>query len=108
MFLLLTGYRAGPFHHWRYFHLLDMTKQREWRIHGTSGRCAETLGRVAGLGINDSRSGNKSVAGTPMFLLLTGYRAGPFHHWRYFHLLDMTKQQKKEESVEGSEPPSQS
>lgn len=36
------------------------------------------------------------VAGTPMFLILTGYRAGPFHHWRYFHLLDLTKQQRKE------------
>lgn len=36
------------------------------------------------------------VAGTPMFLILTGYRAGPFHHWRYFHLLDMSKQQRKE------------
>lgn len=36
------------------------------------------------------------VAGTPMFLVLTGYRAGPFHHWRYFHLLDMSKQQRKE------------
>ncbi|KAJ5551312.1 hypothetical protein N7535_000740 [Penicillium sp. DV-2018c] len=36
------------------------------------------------------------VAGTPMFLILTGYRAGPFHHWRYFHLLDMTKKQRKE------------
>ncbi|KAE8410435.1 HAD-like protein [Aspergillus pseudocaelatus] len=36
------------------------------------------------------------VAGTPMFLLLTGYRAGPFHHWRYFQLLDLSKQQRKE------------
>ncbi|KAJ5172148.1 hypothetical protein N7492_004741 [Penicillium capsulatum] len=35
------------------------------------------------------------VAGTPMFLLLTGYRAGPFHHWRYFQLLDYTKQDRK-------------
>lgn len=35
------------------------------------------------------------VAGTPMFLLLTGYRAGPFHHWRYFQLLDFTKQERK-------------
>jgi hypothetical protein len=25
--------------------------------------------------------------GVPMFLLLTGYRAGPFQHWRYFQLL---------------------
>ncbi|KAJ5679078.1 hypothetical protein N7462_007322 [Penicillium macrosclerotiorum] len=35
------------------------------------------------------------VAGTPMFLILTGYRGGPFHHWRYFQLLDFTKQQRK-------------
>lgn len=35
------------------------------------------------------------VAGTPMFLVLTGYRAGPFHHWRYFQLLDFTKQERK-------------
>jgi hypothetical protein len=25
--------------------------------------------------------------GVPLFLLLTGYRAGPFQHWRYFQLL---------------------
>lgn len=36
------------------------------------------------------------VAGTPMFLVLTGYRAGPFHHWRYFQLLDLSKQQRKQ------------
>lgn len=36
------------------------------------------------------------VAGTPMFLVLTGYRAGPFHHWRYFQLLELTKPQRKE------------
>ncbi|KAF7716294.1 Uncharacterized protein PECH_005052 [Penicillium ucsense] len=36
------------------------------------------------------------VAGTPMFLVLTGYRAGPFHHWRYFQLLDSTKQERKD------------
>ena len=35
------------------------------------------------------------VAGTPMFLVLTGYRGGPFHHWRYFQLLDFTKQERK-------------
>lgn len=40
------------------------------------------------------------VAGTPMFLVLTGYRAGPFHHWRYFQLLDLSKQQRKE-SIRG-------
>ena len=31
------------------------------------------------------------VAGTPIFLFLTGYRAGPLHHWRYFKLLDYSK-----------------
>lgn len=35
------------------------------------------------------------VAGTPMFLVLTGYRGGPFHHWRYFKLLDLTKKERK-------------
>ncbi|KAF9732851.1 hypothetical protein PMIN06_005740 [Paraphaeosphaeria minitans] len=32
--------------------------------------------------------------GVPMFLLLTGYRAGPLQHWRYFKLLDFNKQQR--------------
>lgn len=35
------------------------------------------------------------VAGVPMFLILTGYRAGPFHHWRYFQLAGFTKDQRK-------------
>lgn len=35
------------------------------------------------------------IAGTPMFLVLTGYRAGPFHHWRYFKLLEFTKKERK-------------
>lgn len=35
------------------------------------------------------------VAGTPMFLILTGYRAGPFHHWRYFNFLGFTKKERK-------------
>ena len=35
------------------------------------------------------------VAGTPMFLLITGYRAGPLHHWRYFKLLEFTKKERK-------------
>ena len=34
------------------------------------------------------------VAGTPMFLILTGYRAGPLQHWRYFKLLDCTKKER--------------
>jgi hypothetical protein len=33
--------------------------------------------------------------GVPIFLILTGYRAGPFHHWRYYHLLDLTKKERK-------------
>ncbi len=35
------------------------------------------------------------LAGTPIFLVLTGYRAGPFHHWRYFKLLGFTKKERK-------------
>ena len=35
------------------------------------------------------------IVGTPVFLLLTGYRAGPFHHWRYFRLLGLTRQERK-------------
>lgn len=34
------------------------------------------------------------VAGTPMFLIMTGYRAGPLHHWRYFKLLGFTKKER--------------
>jgi len=34
------------------------------------------------------------VAGTPMFLIITGYRAGQLHHWRYFKLLDFTKKER--------------
>ncbi|KAI1979041.1 hypothetical protein LOZ53_004785 [Ophidiomyces ophidiicola] len=34
--------------------------------------------------------------GTPLFLVLTGYRAGPFHHWRYFQLRDFSKADRKE------------
>jgi hypothetical protein len=36
------------------------------------------------------------VIGTPFFLVLTGARAGPFHHWRYFKLLGLTKKERKE------------
>ncbi|RYN19166.1 hypothetical protein AA0113_g8767 [Alternaria arborescens] len=32
--------------------------------------------------------------GVPIFLLLTGYRAGPFQHWRYFQLLGYDKKQR--------------
>ncbi|KAJ4347190.1 uncharacterized protein N0V89_011129 [Didymosphaeria variabile] len=32
--------------------------------------------------------------GVPLFLLLTGYRAGPLQHWRYFKLLDFNKQER--------------
>ncbi|KAL8950091.1 MAG: hypothetical protein Q9222_003855 [Ikaeria aurantiellina] len=34
------------------------------------------------------------VAGTPMFLLLTGYRAGPLHHWRYFKMLGFSSKER--------------
>ncbi|KAG8529468.1 uncharacterized protein KY384_006105 [Bacidia gigantensis] len=34
------------------------------------------------------------VVGTPIFLLLTGYRAGPLHHWRYFKFLNFSKKER--------------
>jgi len=34
------------------------------------------------------------VLGVPIFLFLTGYRAGPLHHWRYFKLLDVDRKTK--------------
>ena len=34
--------------------------------------------------------------GVPIFLVITGYRAGPFHHWRYFKLLGLTKKERKD------------
>lgn len=34
-------------------------------------------------------------AGVPLFLILTGYRAGPFQHWRYFKLLGLNKKERK-------------
>lgn len=35
------------------------------------------------------------VVGIPIFLLLTGYRAGPFNHWRLFKLRGYDKKQRK-------------
>lgn len=35
------------------------------------------------------------IAGTPVFLILTGYRGGPFHHWRYFKFLGYNKKERK-------------
>lgn len=35
-------------------------------------------------------------AGVPLFLFLTGYRAGPFHHWRYFKLRGFDKKERKQ------------
>jgi hypothetical protein len=32
--------------------------------------------------------------GVPLFLLLTGYRAGPLQHWRYFNLLGYDRKQR--------------
>lgn len=32
--------------------------------------------------------------GVPLFLLLTGYRAGPLQHWRYFNLRDFDRKQR--------------
>lgn len=37
------------------------------------------------------------VIGTPFFLVLTGARGGPFHHWRYFRLLGLNKKERKEQ-----------
>ena len=34
--------------------------------------------------------------GVPIFLLLTGYRAGPFHHWRYFKLLGLSRKERED------------
>lgn len=34
--------------------------------------------------------------GVPLFLVLTGYRAGPFQHWRYFHLLGFDRKQREQ------------
>ena len=36
------------------------------------------------------------IIGIPIFLVLTGYRAGPLQHWRYFKLLDLSKKEKNE------------
>lgn len=33
--------------------------------------------------------------GVPLFLWLTGYRAGPLQHWRYFELRDLGKEEKR-------------
>ncbi|RAL60634.1 hypothetical protein DID88_009952 [Monilinia fructigena] len=37
------------------------------------------------------------IVGTPAFLVLTGARAGPLHHWRYFKLRGLTKKERKRE-----------
>ncbi|USW56221.1 hypothetical protein Slin15195_G095400 [Septoria linicola] len=34
--------------------------------------------------------------GVPLFLILTGYRAGPLMHWRYYQLKDFTKKERKQ------------
>lgn len=34
------------------------------------------------------------ILGVPLFLILTGYRGGPFHHWRYFKLIGLTKKER--------------
>jgi uncharacterized protein involved in cysteine biosynthesis len=36
------------------------------------------------------------IIGVPIFLVLTGYRAGPFQHWRYFKLLGLSKKERRE------------
>jgi uncharacterized protein involved in cysteine biosynthesis len=37
------------------------------------------------------------LVGTPAFLVLTGARAGPLHHWRYFKLRGLTKKERNAE-----------
>ncbi|KAH6721009.1 hypothetical protein DL95DRAFT_432253 [Leptodontidium sp. 2 PMI_412] len=37
------------------------------------------------------------IVGTPFFLFLTGARAGPFHHYRYFKLRGVSRKEKKDE-----------
>lgn len=37
------------------------------------------------------------VVGVPLFLILTGYRAGPLQHWRLFKLWGLTKKERKKE-----------
>jgi len=37
------------------------------------------------------------IAGVPLFLFLTGYRAGPLQHWRWFKLRELTKKERKQE-----------
>ncbi|KAK3045992.1 hypothetical protein LTS18_013497, partial [Coniosporium uncinatum] len=34
------------------------------------------------------------VVGVPIFLVATGYRAGPFQHWRYFALRELNKKER--------------
>lgn len=35
------------------------------------------------------------VVGGPIVLIVTGYRAGAFHHWRYFTLLELSKKERE-------------
>ncbi|RDW68094.1 hypothetical protein BP6252_09490 [Coleophoma cylindrospora] len=37
------------------------------------------------------------IVGTPAFLIITGARAGPFHHWRWFKLRGLTKKERNKE-----------
>jgi hypothetical protein len=37
------------------------------------------------------------VVGVPFFLVLTGARAGPFHHWRWFKLRGLSKKERNRE-----------
>jgi hypothetical protein len=34
------------------------------------------------------------IVGTPLFLVLTGRRGGPFHHWRYFKLIGLRRKER--------------
>lgn len=36
------------------------------------------------------------IVGVPIFLIITGYRAGPFQHWRYFKLLGLSRKERNQ------------
>lgn len=47
-------------------------------------------------------AGYAILAGTPLFLVKRGYRAGPLQYWRYFQLLGFDKNEKREFVKSGS------
>ncbi|KAJ9626911.1 hypothetical protein H2203_003368 [Taxawa tesnikishii (nom. ined.)] len=45
--------------------------------------------------VNEQEPDPVKALGVPLFLLLTGYRAGPLLQWRYFKLKEMSKRERK-------------